>query len=78
MNSTESDIKNKVKEKYAEIAVISERKCCCGSNNKVVDYTILKDEYDKLEGYVKDADLGLGCGLPTEFAGIKKAIQLLI
>lgn len=72
MNSTESDIKNKVKEKYAEIAVISERKCCCGSNNKVVDYTILKDEYDKLEGYVKDADLGLGCGLPTEFAGIKK------
>jgi len=71
MSSAENEIKNVVKGKYAEIAVLTETKCCCGSNNKVVDYTIMKDEYDKLEGYVKDADLGLGCGLPTEFAGIK-------
>ncbi len=72
MNSTENEIKNVVKEKYTEIAVLNEQKCCCGSNNKIVGYTIMKDEYDNLEGYVKDADLGLGCGLPTEFAGIKK------
>ena len=26
----------------------------------------------KLEGYNPDADLGLGCGLPTQFAKIKK------
>ena len=32
----------------------------------------MQDEYDHLEGYVADADLGLGCGLPTEYAGIKK------
>ena len=25
-----------------------------------------------LEGYNPDADLGLGCGLPTQFAKIKK------
>lgn len=71
--STEKNIKEIVKEKYAEIAVASTRKCCCGSsNNKVVDYTIMKDNYDHLDGYVPEADLGLGCGLPTEFAGIKK------
>ena len=32
----------------------------------------MADDYTKLEGYVADADLGLGCGLPTEFAKIKE------
>jgi arsenite methyltransferase len=34
-------------------------------------YNIMADDYSKLEGYNPDADLGLGCGLPTEFAKIK-------
>lgn len=69
----QKDVKEIVKEKYAEIAVSSTRKCCCGSsNNKIVDYTIMKDDYTNIDGYVAEADLGLGCGLPTEFAGIKK------
>ncbi len=71
---TNDELKNIVKEKYAEIAVQSEKKGCgcgCGSS-KIVDYTIIKDEYHNLDGYVEDADLNLGCGLPTEFAGIKK------
>ncbi len=71
--NTPKDVKEIVKEKYAEIAVASTRKCCCGSsNNKIVGYSIMKDDYGNLEGYVQEADLGLGCGLPTEFAGIKK------
>lgn len=71
--TTEKNVKEIVKEKYAEIAVSSTRKCCCGSsNNKIVGYTIMKDEYNHLDGYVAEADLGLGCGLPTEFAAIKK------
>lgn len=71
--SAEKDVKEIVKEKYAEIAVSSTRKCCCGSsNNKIIDYTIMKDDYNHLDGYVAEADLGLGCGLPTEFADIKK------
>ncbi|MEZ5196583.1 MAG: methyltransferase domain-containing protein [Bacteroidales bacterium] len=37
-----------------------------------MDYTIMSDDYSKLEGYSKDADLGLGCGLPTEFAEISE------
>jgi ubiquinone/menaquinone biosynthesis C-methylase UbiE len=32
----------------------------------------MSEDYDKLEGYNPDADLGLGCGLPTQFAKIKK------
>ncbi len=74
MNNEE--LKDVVKEKYSEIAVQSkaqnETSCCgsagCGSG---VDYTIFSESYDKLEGYNPDADLGLGCGIPTEFARIK-------
>ncbi|MFA6597300.1 MAG: arsenite methyltransferase [Ignavibacteriaceae bacterium] len=73
----EKEIKEIVKEKYGEIAKQSTSCCgptsCCGTtDNKIVGYTIMQDEYDQLEGYVADADLGLGCGLPTEFAAIKK------
>jgi ubiquinone/menaquinone biosynthesis C-methylase UbiE len=32
----------------------------------------MSDDYTNLEGYNSDADLGLGCGLPTQFAKIKK------
>ena len=32
----------------------------------------MADDYNTLEGYNPDADLGLGCGLPTQFAKIKK------
>src|ERR1035437_266456 len=71
------DVKEIVKEKYSQIAQQSksqnETSCCgaagCGSG---IDYTIFSENYDKLEGYNKDADLGLGCGIPTEFAHIKK------
>lgn len=31
----------------------------------------MAEDYKKLEGYNKNADLGLGCGQPTEFADIK-------
>ena len=71
-----NEIKEMVKEKYGEIAEKNSSCCaptsCCGPSNKIVDYTIMKDEYSHLDGYVPDADLGLGCGLPTELAGIKK------
>ena len=74
----EKEIKEIVKEKYGQIAKQSDSSCCgttscCGTNkNKIVEYTVMQDEYNHLDGYIADADLGLGCGLPTEFAGIKK------
>ena len=74
--STEQDIKEMVKEKYGAIANQSKEQnqssCCgstCGCSN--VEFSVMAENYEKLEGYVADADLGLGCGLPTEFARIK-------
>lgn len=72
---TQNEIKEMVKEKYGTIAKESnkEKGCgCCGDSKKIVDYTIFSDDYSKLDGYSKEADLGLGCGLPTEFADLKK------
>lgn len=65
----ENELKKMVKEKYSEIAAASNIKSCCGSDIGA-GYEILKDEYVDLKGYVEDADLKLGCGLPTELAGI--------
>ncbi|HEX2867763.1 MAG TPA: arsenite methyltransferase [Ignavibacteriales bacterium] len=45
---------------------------CCGGSSDDVNYTIMSDEYTHLQGYVAEADLNLGCGLPTQFAAIKK------
>ncbi len=72
----EQELKNLVKERYARIAEQGKAEnasSCCGSNtasNKV--YHIMMDDYSETNGYVEDADLGLGCGLPTQFAKIKK------
>ncbi len=32
---------------------------------------MIGDEYLNIEGHNSDADMGLGCGIPTEFAQIK-------
>ncbi len=69
--NNENELKNIVKDKYSEIAK-SKTSCGCGCNDTSINpnFTIMKDNYDGLEGYVNEADLGLGCGLPTEFANI--------
>jgi SAM-dependent methyltransferase len=74
--NTEQEIKEMVKDKYGAIAQQSKEKnqssCCgsgCGCSN--VEFSIMAEDYAKLPGYVPDADLALGCGLPTEFAQIK-------
>lgn len=73
--STETELKEIVKEKYSLIAAQSldqNLSSCCGSGCcSDESMNIMADDYSKLEGYVADADLGLGCGLPTEFAKIK-------
>lgn len=70
-------LKNVVKEKYSQIAEQSKsmnESSCCGATSgcSTIDYTVMADDYSKLKGYAPDADLGLGCGLPTEFALIKE------
>ena len=75
MQSTQ-EIKEMVKQKYSEIARQDKSvnaASCCGATASCGDvYSIMSDEYKDMKGYNPDADLGLGCGLPTQFAQIKK------
>ena len=73
---TSETIKQSVKQKYTEIALQDKEtnmSSCCGAGGCSTEvYNIMSDDYTKMEGYNPDADLGLGCGLPTQFAKIKK------
>ncbi|UKJ07639.1 arsenite methyltransferase [Solitalea lacus] len=73
---TDAELKQLVKEKYTEIALQDKEtnmSSCCGSGCCSTEvYNIMSEDYTQLEGYNADSDLGLGCGLPTEFAKIKK------
>lgn len=74
------EIKSIVREKYTEIADQSKavnENSCCGAGPKGGTYTIMADSYAHLAGYNPDADLGLGCGLPTEFARIRPGDTVL-
>jgi len=73
----EKEIKELVKEKYGEIASQTRSQnlsSCCGATGccETDVYSIMSDDYSKLKGYIPDADLGLGCGLPTEYAKINE------
>ena len=74
-HTEDNQLKAIVREKYSQIADQSKEDnaaSCCGSgpkSNKV--YQIMMDDYSGMEGYNSDADLGLGCGLPTQFAKIQ-------
>ncbi len=72
---TDQELKELVRQKYSEIALQDKETnaaSCCGSGCCSTEvYNIMSDDYTQLEGYNPDADLSLGCGLPTEFARIK-------
>ncbi|OLY93481.1 arsenite methyltransferase [Cnuella takakiae] len=69
-------LKELVRQKYGEIALqdkATNESSCCGSGCCSTEvYNIMNDDYTQMEGYNPDADLGLGCGLPTQFARIKE------
>jgi len=73
---TEEQLKELVRQRYSSIALQDKetnQSSCCGSSCCSTEvYNIMSDDYSQLEGYNPDADLGLGCGLPTQFAKIKK------
>src|ERR1017187_452356 len=76
MTTSENELKEIVRQKYSEIALQDKetnQASCCGSgccSDEV--YNIMSEDYTSLKGYNADADLGLGCGLPTQFAKIRK------
>lgn len=71
------NLKELVKQRYSELALNADepKGCCCGRNpaspSKKV-FTIMSEDYTNLKGYEPDADLGVGCGLPTQYADINK------
>ena len=73
---TQEQVKDMVRQKYSEIALqdkdINASSCCGAGGCSTEVYNIMSDDYTTLEGYEPNADLGLGCGLPTQFAKIKK------
>lgn len=76
-----SELKLLVREKYDQVARTAgpdsagccEGSACCGD----AGLSMIGDEYENVEGHVAAADLGLGCGIPTEYAGIKPGDHVL-
>ncbi|HEY9165147.1 MAG TPA: arsenite methyltransferase [Candidatus Kryptonia bacterium] len=79
---SDSQIKEEVREKYAEIArgdmksiKNTSKSCSCGSK-EVVDLSLHYKDSDTAS--IPDgADLGLGCGTPTAFADILEGMTVL-
>jgi len=73
---TAEELKETVRSKYNQICEQPKdynASSCCGSGEASQEvYNIMTDDYSEVEGYSKDADLGLGCGLPTQFARISE------
>jgi arsenite methyltransferase len=82
MNNSE-ELKTLVKEKYSQIATqtkeVNASSCCGGLSSCSGDTptNIMNEDYSHLDGYTEEADLGLGCGLPTQFAQIQKGDTVL-
>jgi ubiquinone/menaquinone biosynthesis C-methylase UbiE len=74
---TAEQIKDIVKGKYGSIAKQSTGCCgpsassCCG------DTTVFNEDYSQLEGHYAEADLNLGCGVPTQFAQLAEGHVVL-
>jgi len=81
MKESKDQLRETVRHKYAAIARSAPAGCgtsCCGAEAQgTVDYSMIGDAYDGVPGYVAEADLGLGCGLPVEHAGLEPGLTVL-
>jgi arsenite methyltransferase len=80
MNPTAEDLKKNVSEFYGSIARDPEASgcgcgpaACCG----VSPGESMSESYAGKEGYVADADLGLGCGIPDAYADLQPGQTVL-
>lgn len=76
------ELKLVVREKYGQIArqsFVQAQSSCCGESSCCGDLEIsmIGDEYAGIQGHNPEADLGLGCGLPTQHAGISEGDHVL-
>lgn len=82
MKQTDNQLREIVRQKYAEIVESSSgdccsTRCCDESEDGGLGYSMIGDAYDGVEGYVADADLKLGCGVPVEHAGMEPGQAVL-
>jgi SAM-dependent methyltransferase len=75
LETSNEALKTLVQEKYAAIAESEGGGCCgpscgCGPTDLSIP-TVMNEDYTQLAGYTPDADLALGCGIPTQFAQIR-------
>ena len=81
MTNDPGTLKENVRRQYGAIArqaKATNASSCCGAGGCSTEvYNIMTDDYTGLAGYAPDADLGLGCGLPTQFAGIRPGDTVL-
>jgi len=82
MKIRKKNIKETVRQKYDQIASQTKQQnqsSCCGGTNCCgeTDYSVFSDNYSEVQGYNEDADLGLGCGIPTDHASLKKGDLVL-
>ncbi|MDH7515112.1 MAG: arsenite methyltransferase [Bacteroidota bacterium] len=77
-NNDHKDMKRSVRKIYSEIARGRQQSCCgtstscCGPVGAMTDGV-----YEGIGGYIPETDLGLGCGVPTEFAGIEPGMTVV-
>lgn len=66
-------LRDAVRTKYAAIARGDDagNGSCCDTSADDAVTDMIGDAYDTVDGYVADADLQLGCGVPTEHAGFE-------
>ena len=74
------NVKETVREAYTKVVKASGESACCGPTcctptPDAID--TFNDSYEHLEGYMPEADYGLGCGLPTEVANIQEGDTVL-
>ena len=67
-----SYLKKIVREKYSRI--VKDNTTCCGQAdcNDKSTFQLINENYVSLDGYVSEADLQLGCGIPTEYSEIQR------
>ena len=83
LTSGHDQLREVVRSKYAEIArkqPAADSASCCGSGccaGAETGVNMIGDAYVGVSGYVAEADLGLGCGVPVGHAGLRPGQTVL-
>ena len=83
MTQSNDQLRDMVRQKYAEIVTAPLSGCCTSSSccetqePSEENFSMIGDAYEGVSGYVADADLGLSCGVPVEHAGLQPGQTVL-